>query len=414
MGRESGHGTFIRKKDEKYMAKLDFTIRLITPAFIGGGDDDPVKGVFHGREPEQTYHRKIGPKGDGLRIPSLKGVLRFWYRSLYGGIKLDSLKEREARIWGDAGNYQGIKIIPVDINQFQIIELEYKPGSAPAYLGYGPINNNKITKKTSSHNSNMYRDAICERSTFTFRSIGTTEQIEALKDSLQMLHYFGGLGSRSRRGFGSVAVEYDGFPPAFPMNGNITNWFNETVWNPILNREGIATQSPTYSAFYLNKATPLNGTRYKFFLGDNNALLNNYDDVFKLFHRKFAEVRLWRNPYQIPRPTIAQNDHDLEEADSKGSAITKAPLRIAYGMPYHPTSFDNHWKIEYQTTNKDIIRRASPLFLKVLQPTTNGYMGIALFLRAEFFGTTGVNIQAKGITGDKPFPRYSAVDEFMN
>ncbi len=395
------------------MAKLDFKIRLITPAFIGGGDDVPVTGV-HTSKGEQTYHRKIDPKSDGLRIPSLKGVLRFWYRSLYGGIPIASLKENEDRVWGDAGNYQGMRIIPVNIDNFRVKSISYNAGEAGAYLGYGPINYNRVLHNANSHNPNMYRDAICEGSVFTFRGIGTQEQIEALKESLQMLHYFGGLGSRSRRGFGSVAVEYDGFPPTFPINDDINNWFNQTVWNPILAREEIATQLPTYSAFYIDKTIPVNGTRYKFFLGDNNAQLNNYDDVFKLFHKKFASVRLWRNSYGIPRPPIAISDHTKEQADSGGAAITGVPLRIAYGMPYHPASHTNGWDIEYQTSESDIIRRASPLFLKVLQPTTNGYIGIALFLRAEFFGTPSVNIKAKGKSGDRPFPGYSAVDDFMS
>ncbi len=49
---------------ENKMEKLEATFRIVTPMFIGGADQTP---------------------SDGIRPPSVKGALRFWWRALNWG-----------------------------------------------------------------------------------------------------------------------------------------------------------------------------------------------------------------------------------------------------------------------------------------------------------------------------------------
>ncbi|MBK6900382.1 MAG: type III-B CRISPR module RAMP protein Cmr1 [bacterium] len=67
--------------------------RIITPMFIGGANQDPE---------------------DGIRPPSVKGMLRFWWRALNWWRFLDAAKndvvalremhKEEARLFGSAAN----------------------------------------------------------------------------------------------------------------------------------------------------------------------------------------------------------------------------------------------------------------------------------------------------------------------
>ncbi len=57
---------------------ISFECETITPMFLSGAD---------GRTPE-------------LRPPSIKGMMRFWWRALHGHLAIEKLKEKEAEIFG--------------------------------------------------------------------------------------------------------------------------------------------------------------------------------------------------------------------------------------------------------------------------------------------------------------------------
>jgi len=74
------------------MKTIEATYRIVTPMFIGGANHDP---------------------SDGIRPPSFKGALRFWWRALNWGkfyqknnrdeaAALKALHQEEARLFGSA------------------------------------------------------------------------------------------------------------------------------------------------------------------------------------------------------------------------------------------------------------------------------------------------------------------------
>ena len=63
------------------MRQIAFDCEIVTPMFLYGAD---------GKTPE-------------LRAPSLKGVLRFWWRAAQAEDDIEEIKKREAGIFGDSG-----------------------------------------------------------------------------------------------------------------------------------------------------------------------------------------------------------------------------------------------------------------------------------------------------------------------
>lgn len=178
---------------------LEATYRIVTPMFIGGGDQTPT---------------------DGIRPPSFKGALRFWWRALNwqryrhattcDESALILLHDEEARLFGiaagDQGAGQGRFLLRISQQPKQRIESAWpQNNTGSGYLGYGLMETNEAP----------HRQGIQEEQGFsvqlTFKPGTQQADIEAIRQALQALGLFGGLGSRARRGFGSLTVlELDG------------------------------------------------------------------------------------------------------------------------------------------------------------------------------------------------------------
>lgn len=386
---------------------IDFTVRFVSPAFVGGAGSRVADTQLEhqGRKPR---HVRLGPDGDGLRVPSLRGVLRFWFRAKEGSrfASTTDLARAEAGIFGSTDHGQGVRIVPRGQSEWRPIPLTDSAGGAKAYLGYGPLNY-QSGEVTSRHRM-AFRDAIPEEADFRFRAFGRPAQLEELRRCLTLLHLFGGLGARSRRGWGSVAIDGIGMPPvAAPANQEaIVRWFQDrlgTVWpddSPLA-----LTKLPDYSCF--SDSTAIRVT--------DVVVDGSYEDVFELFYRRFEATRLWR-PRSAPRCKTAVDDHDLERSDALGHALTGVPLRLAFGLPYSPSSRNDGWRIEYQGRgpgNVEITRRSSPLLLKVLRVGDGKLCGVALHLAARFFGQRGVEVGAKGKPNRRPAPATTAIDDYL-
>lgn len=403
------------------MPALEFTLKTLSPVFIAGTMEEDAGLTIAGERPRR---RIIGPAGDGLRIPSLRGVLRFWYRTMHGGLPLQKLRESEGSIFGNTKVGQGLRLIPVSQSNWPPLILGRRdpsdlqatpilPGSALAYLGYGPINHVSRDVGASSYNKTLCREAIPPGELFAFRAIGTAHQLAELQRCLRLLHLFGGIGARSRRAWGSLAVIAD-FLPELPGPGEIVPWYAQRlqeIWSGQPSPSKLKKQ-PAYSAFSSDAKILLSSQAH-----------DSYEGVMREFFDRFAAVRLynWRNP--AASPPAAQSDHDLEFRDSSNHPdVTGVPLRLAFGLPYHPQSRRRHWHIEYRgfapgPTDRSRIdefsRRASPLWLKVFENSSGKKHAAVLFLPANFFGRNDVEIGQDPAGVHKPFPGWAAVDDFL-
>lgn len=161
--------------------QLEVEYDIVTPMFSGGAKPD---------RPE-------------FRASSFKGVLRFWWRALAWsrlGRDLRKIHQEEEKLFGGPSKGQSrVRVqISSEVGRFQQDWREFwTPGRA--YLGYGIV---------ASGANQRIREAL-RPGGVTVR-VGThglmDDEMDSLLDALEVVGLLGGMGARSRRGFGSLAL----------------------------------------------------------------------------------------------------------------------------------------------------------------------------------------------------------------
>jgi|GEM_PF-866892 len=191
----TGHGSL----DEEM---IQVRLRVVTPVFIGGSDPNKVDGHWP------------------LRPASVRGVLRDWFRRMMadligqGNEKAWSgnLFETEEHVFGSSAG-QASRLLVESPSKPKFDGADTPVGRTPAgiaYLGYGPYRYVR-GKGQVQHAQAIFPGQdieFCMR--FRWRP-GDGEKIkEAVRDlvlgSLWLWTHLGGLGKRTRRGFGSLWV----------------------------------------------------------------------------------------------------------------------------------------------------------------------------------------------------------------
>ena len=189
---------------EKKWSKRCYCFKLITPMFGGGvesGKFDPVTDI---------------------RVPSVRGHLRFWWRALRGNIKPDPenpssestkeedkvrlLKKREGEIWGST-----------DFRSNVIITLsEVQKGTNAK-----PSGNSNLLKYVTF----PYKDDIpLADLTFKLEFEFLTKYEEDVMAAIWGWSNFGGIGGRTRRGAGSLYCA--DFAPPSENPSEIKDWLS--------------------------------------------------------------------------------------------------------------------------------------------------------------------------------------------
>jgi len=189
------------------MKTIEATYRIVTPMFIGGANQDPT---------------------DGIRPPSFKGSLRFWWRALNWGkffavhedekLALMALHKEESRLFGGASKTvegkeiggQGIFLLSIEQANNYVQDNVWptaKPMGQSGFMGMGLWESGK----KEEGNFKPHRTSISSNESIkvklAFRPAAQTDDIDQIKQALKVIGLFGGLGSRSRRGFGSIALD---------------------------------------------------------------------------------------------------------------------------------------------------------------------------------------------------------------
>ncbi|QEP41825.1 type III-B CRISPR module RAMP protein Cmr1 [Ectothiorhodospiraceae bacterium BW-2] len=173
---------------------------IVTPMFIGDGDS-------HTSSPQ-------------LRPPSIKGALRFWWRALrwyslieyFGDDSEAALKElhsQEATLFGSAADPNDarkgqskvyLKLSEQSKTGGTISDWPQNNDGGSGYIGYGLDRTQESSHRYAIKQGEFTLQLILKNSV-------DEEQLQQLKDALKLWGMVGGLGSRSRRGFGSVAIQ---------------------------------------------------------------------------------------------------------------------------------------------------------------------------------------------------------------
>lgn len=175
------------------MTSIKFKCEIITPMFIGGADG----------------------KSAELRPPSIKGALRFWWRSFNSNICLKDLKNKEAEIFGGTEKNQSKSKFSINVKHNLTPITRPLPPERKVddflrgrdvkinileYLAYGTYywrNGKPIVDKE------YYPP---EGNFFVSINIFDTIYANDILKSLYLLSSFGGLGAKSRNGYGNFVI----------------------------------------------------------------------------------------------------------------------------------------------------------------------------------------------------------------
>jgi CRISPR-associated protein Cmr1 len=182
-------------------------VQVTTPLFNGGASAQP-------------------DADGGLRVSSLRGAMRYWFRALAGigvGDNLAGLARLESRVFGTTHHASPVKLRILDPPP---VTADARPdwcdgpdGRPIIYLlgqGHGDLRDRTVTKPYVEPGTDIHLQA---------RFGDDAPVASAMLASLWLLCTYGGIGARTRRGFGGLRiVDVDGDLP--------TPWTPDTLRSP--------------------------------------------------------------------------------------------------------------------------------------------------------------------------------------
>jgi len=338
------------------MQTIKATYRIVSPMFIGGADQSP---------------------SDGIRPPSFKGALRFWWRALNWSEYPDlaKLHKAEADLFGSAAKDnkggQGKFLISMVTQSLAktdkgALHGKFKSADGARYLAYG------LMGAFGANAGKLERGCINDCQTFTVRLAFRKEIDDSIIDALVVLGLLGGMGSRSRKGLGSLALlslkgtyEKTNAVDLFKAPSTEAEYIQE-IKNRMagLNRSGAKA---SFSAFSKSSSINLLVRRQKTVM-----------EVLDKYGRAMMMYRSWGNNGRVlgmSREENFKDDHDW----SKGSMPQGFhPRRVIFGLPHNYGKGPN-LSVEPEKHR----RRSSPLFYHVHQ-IGNEFFGVSMILPAQF------------------------------
>ncbi|MEH6626604.1 MAG: type III-B CRISPR module RAMP protein Cmr1 [Motiliproteus sp.] len=352
------------------LKKVVCHMRLVTPAFIGSGD---------------------GQCADTLSPASLKGALRFWWRACRwdallaecqgdSSLALKTLQQREADMFGSANansSHQSrvlIKpVMPISKGNFDLKQVENKRGfQYLAGLGLYHFRDGFLRKALNPFDFTL---------TLVCRDLDT-EQERQLGEALLAMGLLGGIGSRARKGFGSLALQsIEGLDIAVPSSpaelratiSSLGPWVSKAL--------------PPYTAFSA-------GSRIDVVSPSAKDALNTLDDIGQeqMLYRGFG-----RNGKVLDK--VAERnfkaDHDNVQRAISDGRIDAAPERAVFGLP-HNYFFSSGGKMDINPEGYE--RRSSPLFMHLHEFKSGEHCVILSLLPAQFL-PAGTGLEFKPGSG---------------
>ena len=379
--------------------EIEATYRVVTPMFCGGAD------------PEKSAE---------LRLPSFKGVLRFWWRALawsrYGG-NLRRIRELEDALFGSAGGGQSRVSMRLDpdatpkgVCQGEVLSVSQADqrvvGEGARYLGYGVMEAFANSKK-STKAGELTR--ACLRAPFDFtvhlrlRDQGLDEgarwQLPAsLNDALICLGTHGGMGAKSRKGYGSLVIR------SLRVDGE-ERWRPPRALDEL--RDALAKIRRNHNAADQPEYTALSGQARHVLIssGRNEAM-----ELLDLVGRELMRYRSWGHKGRVLGKDSEKNfrdDHDL----MKSNQPNRHPRRIAFGLP-HNYGKQRHEQVGPHDQHLD--RRASPLFIHIHECGDTPIVVLSL-LPARFLpeGRSDIAVGGDPVPQTREEHLYRPIHEFL-
>ena len=361
---------------------IDARYRVVTPLFCAGTD----------------------PSHPELRVPSFKGVLRFWWRALaWSRLRGDigAVSHEESEIFGSTQSGQSRVSMRLDADScskpskvpvgdvLTLSRTNDVVGEGARYLGYG-VMEAFASRKKNTRAGQLARS--CFRSPFDFtvrmRVRDLSEQdpgLVSLTDAMIALGVLGGMGARSRKGYGSLVIR------SLRVNG-VERWNAPRTMSDL--GDEIARLRGNYLAATLPEFTALSrGTRHILLSSGREEPVAMLDFV----GRELVRFRSWGHKgkilgNQIDSERQFPDDHDLMKKVSMGRQPRHHPRRIAFGLPHN---YGKQPMEQVGPDDKKLDRRASPLFVHIHE-CHGTPVAVLSFLPARFLPTGRSDISVGG------------------
>jgi len=371
------------------MEKLSYEFEFITPAFIGGAS------------PEETSE---------LRPSSVVGVLRYWFRVIVGAYVKDTkeLFKLEGELFGNQERAGKVwvrvrKPVKQNIKKCEDVKTCYvKNGKiekfgrdcGKSYLGYGNILfvnflkdkryiklRNYCEKQRKLKGTFFVKPKITEcNSTLEILTPNDLKgKVEAL---LFIFSQLGFLGSRGRRGWGSVYLK--------PRYGNSTfkNW---TIWNEkeLIEAIKILTgKDITFLPFELYKTNKT--------YSDGLEALEHLGRLYREFRFKYMpDYKNIKNFLKAIATKNNKNNYKYKLDNIKRDIEYESIQRAFLGMPIiFRFSSDERLRGYSAQVEPDSGRMASPLIFRIIRLNDKNYSFIMIYLK-NFIRPNKINLVAR-------------------
>ncbi len=310
--------------------------KIVTPLFISGADQTKAE----------------------LRVPSIKGALRFWWRALNYHANANELSKIEGNIFGSSDKEIGQSKILIRLMgqnlEAKKIQRKWDTKDWESYIGFGLSEEQKKDRSATGKYREFFKPGgdfsiSIESKPRTDDESKSRFDVESVINSLKLFGLVGGLGSRSRNGWGSIAItEFDN-----DIENDIEKWKIPKTreeyrieLKSLINPVSLPEQRPDYSAL-------------------SKKMMVKVGKSFDSYEKAFSDI-----------------------ATNYKGIVCRFPKtnREDFGLPRKSVSNE---------------RRASPLMIHIHQ-SGNEFYWVCLFIDAKF-------LPSRNAADD-----YDAVREFMN
>jgi CRISPR-associated protein Cmr1 len=373
--------------------RLTFELEFITPAFIGGANQQAE-----------------------LRPASFVGLLRWWWRALKGECEIEKLREEEVKIFGGiAKNLRKEEInmaspvylrVEGDVRKdkglikkygLDLIFDEKKRAFFGSHIGVGYLYYFMILPKNKRNGQEEERREFIEPgSTLKLTFIGKDEVLNHYIASLWALVFLGGVGARSRRGGGNLRViDYEpkdlveDLEISFTPTDNLREWLKENLKRA---KELVGSPKTPCGEYGKYSTLPDPGN-----IDFNSVLIlspkefNNWIEALNDIGNEFMKFRKIKNEQK-------NEQNKQKEEWFLDIAVFGLPLRYGKGEA-----------VKVENTKEVITRRSSPVIIKVIKTPNDKYKWMALRLWGKFL-PDGAKLRFRRYT---KLPSFNLIEKFF-
>jgi CRISPR-associated protein Cmr1 len=331
--------------------RLIFDLEFITPAFIGGANQQAE-----------------------LRPASFVGLLRWWWRALKGECNIEKLREEEVKIFGGIAKNLRKEEIKMASPVYLRVEGDVRKGNnlinqCRLNAGVGYLYH-FVTVKGK-------REFIEPDSRLRLTLIGKDEFLKHYIASLWALIFLGGVGSRSRRGGGNLrVVSYEpkdlveDLEISFTPTDNLREWLIENIKNA----KKLVGSSNTSCDKYSNLPYPKNGDIK---LEISKTKFNTWYEALNDIGKEFMKFR-------------SENKQSVFDAAVFGFSVIRG-------------------KGLFVEAKEKIKRRSSPVIIKVVKNSEGKYQWMVLGLEGKFL-PDGAKLRFWEEAGE---PNFGLIEKFF-